>query len=90
MRERRDLVTVLNWAEELKRLAQSIAAAHGLSARVEMPEGTPPLVNVESTIVHARQAVTNTLGADALVPLGSVSSLGFSRPWMIGWPSASL
>jgi amidohydrolase len=62
--------------EELQRLAQSVAAAHGLTTRVDMPEGTPPLVNVESAVVHARHAVTSTLGAGALVPLGFLNLAG--------------
>lgn len=62
--------------EELKRLATSIAEAHRVEARVTMPEGTPPLVNPPAPTAHARAAVANVLGADALVPLGFLNLAG--------------
>ncbi|MEX2177537.1 MAG: M20 family metallopeptidase [Gemmatimonadaceae bacterium] len=62
--------------DELRRLAESVGAAHGLSARVSMPEGTPPLVNVEPAVSQARAAVTSVVGADALVPLGFLNLAG--------------
>ena len=62
--------------DELRRLAESIAAAHGLTARVDLPEGTPPLINVEAPIAAARAAVKSLLGSDALVPLGIVNLAG--------------
>lgn len=62
--------------DELRRLAESIAVAHGLTAAVSMPEGTPPLVNVESAVQWAREAVTRVLGAESLVPLGFLNLAG--------------
>jgi amidohydrolase len=56
--------------EELVRLAESVAAAHGVSATVTFPEGTPPLVNSSEPTAFAREAVTRALGVSALVPLG--------------------
>jgi amidohydrolase len=56
--------------DELRRICESVAAAHGVSARIEMPEGTPPLVNAPEPVAHAREAVSRILAADALVPLG--------------------
>jgi len=56
--------------DELQRLAQSIAEAHGVSARLEIPEGTPPLVNPEKVTAWGREAVSRVLGVEALVPLG--------------------
>lgn len=61
---------------ELRRLAESIGAAHGLTASVSLPEGTPPLINAEAPVMAARAAVTTLLGADALVPLGIVNLAG--------------
>lgn len=62
--------------EELRRLAESIAAAHGARAEVRMPEGTPPLVNPEQPVEWSRKAVTSVLGSDALVPLGFLNLAG--------------
>ena len=62
--------------DELKRLAKSIGEAHGVEARVNLPEGTPPLVNPARPIAHARAAVTNVLGEQALVPLGFLNLAG--------------
>ena len=62
--------------DELRQLARSIAAAHGLTATVHMPEGTPPLVNVEAAVEWSRRAVANVLGAQALVPLGFLNLAG--------------
>ena len=62
--------------EELRRLATSIAEAHRVEARVTLPEGTPPLVNPPAPTAHARAAVSNVLGAQALVPLGFLNLAG--------------
>lgn len=62
--------------DELRRLAESIGAAHGVEARVNVPEGTPPLVNPAKPVAHARRAVANVLGEQALVPLGFLNLAG--------------
>jgi amidohydrolase len=62
--------------EELKKLARSIAEAHGVSAEVRIPEGTPPLVNPEQATAWSREAVAHVLGQDALVPLGFLNLAG--------------
>jgi amidohydrolase len=62
--------------EELRRLATSIADAHGVSASVNIPQGTPPLVNPEQATMWSREAVTRVLGANALVPLGFLNLAG--------------
>ena len=59
--------------DELRRLAGSVASAHGLTAEVRLSDGTPPLVNVEPAVGFARQAVSRVLGAAALTPLGFVN-----------------
>lgn len=56
--------------DELQKLAHAIAEAHGVEARVEIPEGTPPLVNPERAAAWSREAVARVLGDAALVPLG--------------------
>jgi hippurate hydrolase len=62
--------------DELRRLAASIGAAHGVEAAVTVPEGTPPLVNPEPETALARAAVTRVLGDRALVPLGFLNLAG--------------
>ena len=62
--------------DELRRLTQSVAEAHGLQGRVTLPEGTPPLVNVEPAVGFARAAVSSAMGAQALVPLGFLNLAG--------------
>lgn len=61
---------------ELERLATSVGHAHGVEARVRLPEGTPPLVNPAGPVGYARTAVTNVLGDKALVPLGFLNLAG--------------
>ena len=62
--------------DELRRLAQGIGEAHGVTAVVRIPEGTPPLVNPETATMWSREAVTRVLGAQALVPLGFLNLAG--------------
>jgi amidohydrolase len=62
--------------EELRRLADSICAAHGVRAEVSLPEGTPPVVNPEGVTALARRAVSRVLGDSALVPLGFLNLAG--------------
>jgi hippurate hydrolase len=62
--------------EELRRLAESTAAAHGMTATVDVPEGTPPVVNPPPITDVARTAVRRVLGEQALAPLGFVNLAG--------------
>jgi hippurate hydrolase len=62
--------------EELRRLAGSIAAAHGMTATIDIPEGTPPVVNPAAITEVARTAVRRVLGEQALSPLGFVNLAG--------------
>ncbi|MEO6865940.1 MAG: M20 family metallopeptidase [Gemmatimonadaceae bacterium] len=61
---------------ELRRIADAIATAYGLHATIALSGGTPPIMNPEVTANWAREAVTNVLGADALVPLGTTNMGG--------------
>lgn len=60
-------------ASELDRIADSTAAAYGLTARVTVKDGTPPVVNPAQPIAWARAAVASLLGERALVPLGTLN-----------------
>lgn len=62
--------------DELRRLAQSIATAHGMIANIAIPEGTPPLVNPAPMAEVAQEAVRRVLGDKALSPLGIVNLAG--------------
>lgn len=63
-------------ADELERIANGIASAHGLTAHVQLERGTPPIVNPERTSSWAREAATELLGADNVVPLGMTNMGG--------------
>ncbi len=56
--------------DEVRRLAESVAASHRLSARVELEMGPPPLVNPARAAAWARSAAARLIGEDAVVPLG--------------------
>ncbi|HVZ49642.1 MAG TPA: M20 family metallopeptidase [Gemmatimonadaceae bacterium] len=62
--------------DELARMAHAVAATHGLTAHVDLSEGTPPLVNSADAAAWAVQAVRTVLGADASVPLGMTNMAG--------------
>ncbi|MBL8998607.1 MAG: amidohydrolase [Gemmatimonadales bacterium] len=53
-------------ADELGRLAHSVAATHQLKAKVTLKEGTPPLINPERGAGWAQDAVRELLGKSAL------------------------
>ncbi|HEX6048074.1 MAG TPA: M20 family metallopeptidase [Gemmatimonadaceae bacterium] len=61
--------------DEVRRLAESVAAAYRLSARVVVHWGTPPIVNPPGPARWARHAVMALLGERAVVPFG-VTNMG--------------
>ena len=62
--------------DEVRRLAESVGAAYGLTATVRVPEGTPPLVNAPEPSRWAREAAERVLGSAAVVPLGTTNMAG--------------
>jgi hippurate hydrolase len=62
--------------DELRRVADGVAAAHGLTARVTLELGPPPVVNTAREAAWARDAAAALLGASAVVPLGTVNMGG--------------
>jgi hippurate hydrolase len=62
--------------EELRRLVEGIAGAHGVRARVTLELGTPPLVNPPEATEWARRAASAVLGKEAVVPLGFLNLAG--------------
>ena len=63
-------------ATAVRRLAEGVASAHGLTASVTVTLGPPPIVNPERPAAWARQAVESLLGAGAAVPLGITNMAG--------------
>ena len=62
-------------AAEVRRIADGIAAAHGLTAAVVIELGPPPIVNPERPAAWARAAAESLLGPSAVVPLG-ITNMG--------------
>jgi amidohydrolase len=62
-------------ADEVHRLAESVAAAYRLTAKVVVHLGTPPIVNPPGPAMWARHAAMTVLGEDAVVPFG-VTNMG--------------
>jgi len=58
---------------EVRRVAEGVASAHGLIADVALDIGPPPLVNPSHPAGWAQRAVEHVLGADAIMPLGSLN-----------------
>jgi amidohydrolase len=58
---------------EVRRVAEGVAAAHGLTAEVALDIGPPPLVNPAGPAGWARRAVGKVLGEEAIVPLGPLN-----------------
>jgi hippurate hydrolase len=59
--------------EEVRRLAEGIAVAHGLRAQVAIDVGPPPIVNPSREVAWAQLAAERVLGEGAVVPLGSLN-----------------
>ena len=62
-------------ADEVKRLAESIATAYRLTANAVVNLGTPPIVNPPGPAQWARDAATSVLGETAVVPFG-ITNMG--------------
>lgn len=61
---------------ELQRVAEAVALAYGLAAKVTLKGGTPPIVNAAEPAAWAASAVERVLGPSALVPLGTTNMGG--------------
>ncbi|HKO16111.1 MAG TPA: M20 family metallopeptidase [Gemmatimonadaceae bacterium] len=62
--------------DEVRRIAESVASAHRLTARVALDAGTPPIVNPPRAAAWAREAARTLLGEANVVPLGFVNLAG--------------
>jgi hippurate hydrolase len=68
---------------EVRNITQHIAAAHKLEARISIGAGVPPVINSEHAAGWARDAAIATLGADSVVPLGSVNMAAEDFAWYL-------
>ena len=59
--------------DEVRRIAEGVAAAHGLTADVRLDLGPPPVVNAAAPAAWARRAAVSLLGEDGVVPFGMVN-----------------
>ncbi len=55
----------------VRRLAEGIAAAHGVDVKVEIVEGTPPVINEGVPLTIARFAAEDVVGAARVRPMSS-------------------
>lgn len=62
--------------DEVRRLAESVAAAYRLTARVSLDLGTPPIVNPPNATGWARRAAVSIVGEENVVPLGFLNLAG--------------
>lgn len=62
--------------DEVRRIAEGIAATHRLRAEIRLDLGTPPLINESRATEWARRGVEAVLGGGALVPLGFLNLAG--------------
>lgn len=63
-------------ANELRRVVHGIAAAHDMTAEIDIELGPPPIVNPEREIGWAHQAAVQLLGREAVTPLGMTNMAG--------------
>ena len=62
--------------DEVRRLAESVATAYRLTARVSLDLGTPPIVNPPNATAWARRAAVSIVGEENVVPLGFLNLAG--------------
>jgi metal-dependent amidase/aminoacylase/carboxypeptidase family protein len=61
---------------EVRRIAESVASAYGVEARVNLDRGTPPIVNPAKVTAWARAAAIRLVGEPNVVPLGFLNLAG--------------
>jgi hippurate hydrolase len=78
-----DAGTRENLHQALRQISSDIARAYGVEARVTVEVGPPPLINHETAVRWARQAVEKMLGKTSLVPLHSPNLVGEDFSWYL-------
>ena len=62
--------------DEVRRIAETIAAAYRLTSNMKLELGTPPIVNPPNATAWARRAAVSLLGESSVVPLGFLNLAG--------------
>ncbi|MCH6558892.1 M20/M25/M40 family metallo-hydrolase, partial [candidate division KSB1 bacterium] len=62
--------------DQVRKIAESTAAAYELRSHVKIEYDTPPIVNPARPVNWSQEAVTSLLGEDALVPLDMLNMGG--------------
>ena len=62
--------------DQVRKIAESTAAAYELRSDIKIEYGTPAILNPALTVKWAQKAVTSLLGEDALVPLDMLNMGG--------------
>lgn len=57
--------------DELRKICDAVARAHGLEAEVDITGGTPPVINDLQARKWAVQSSVHILGPDSIVPMGA-------------------
>jgi amidohydrolase len=68
---------------EMKRVAEGIAAAHGVEATVQITPGAPPVVNTEKGAAWARLGSAAVLDDENIVPLGYANMASEDFGWYL-------
>lgn len=62
--------------EQVREVAESVASGYGVTARVTLDIGTPPIVNPAGATSWARRAAVSVVGEENVVPLGFLNLAG--------------
>jgi amidohydrolase len=62
--------------DEVRSIATAVATGYGVTARVSLDMGTPPIVNPARATAWAREAAATVVGRENVVPLGFLNLAG--------------
>jgi len=62
--------------DEVRAIATGVASGYGVTARVSVDMGPPPIVNPARTTAWARHAAASVVGSENIVPLGFLNLAG--------------
>jgi hippurate hydrolase len=62
--------------DEVRSIATAVASGYGVTARVTLDMGTPPIVNPARATAWAREAAASVVGQINVVPLGFLNMAG--------------
>jgi len=62
--------------DEVRAIVTGVASGYGVTARVTVDMGPPPIVNPAQTTAWARRAAASVVGSDNVLPLGFLNLAG--------------